>query len=365
MLFACGQPANYTINGTAEGVADGTMIFLSRAELRSKPVPVDSVTVTNGTFKFKGNQPADLYFLSVAMNKSFGFFLTAGNEVMNITLNTENIQGSTVTGSALNDNYAAYQRDVKAVREKISTLMAEYGNNKKAINENKKLRSAEKEKQLKALDESINARYEELDAQQQEVTKAFVMANSNNIVGQRVFLQTPYALTAEELSALVAGIQDKTTPAAAAIQQRLENVNNTLDGKPFVDVELNNPEDRPEKLSNWLGKGTYVLVDFWASWCGPCRKENPNVVAMYKKYHEKGFDIVGISRDRVKDKWVEAIAKDGLIWNHVWDKDAVAAQKYAVDFIPTMFLYDKEGNLIARGLHGETLRAKLKEIFGE
>ncbi len=365
-LFACGQPVNYTINGAASGVADGTVITLSRIEGRNKPVVVDSTTVTNEAFKFTGNQMVEKYFLTVADVKgAFGFFITGANEVMDIALNTEKMSAGTVTGSALNDAYVAYQKEKSVINESISALVTDYGNDKKAINDNEKLKPAEKKKQLEALDEKINARYEELDAQQKEVTKTFIMANGANIAGQREFLQTPYVLEAEELSTLAAGLPDKTTPAAVAIQQRLESVNNTLDGKPFVDVELNDPQDQPVKLSNWIGKGTYVLVDFWASWCGPCRRENPNVVAMYKKYHEKGFDIVGISRDRAKDKWVEAIAKDGLIWNHVWDKDAVAAQKYAVDFIPTMFLYDKEGNLIARGLHGESLRAKLKEIFGE
>jgi thiol-disulfide isomerase/thioredoxin len=118
-------------------------------------------------------------------------------------------------------------------------------------------------------------------------------------------------------------------------------------------------------LSSVAGKGTYVLVDFWASWCGPCRRENPNVVALYKQYHDKGFDVVGVSRDRAKDPWLKGIADDGLTWTHLWDKDGTACKLYVVDFIPTTFLLDKEGKIIARNLRGDALRDKLKELLGE
>ncbi len=365
-LFSCGQQPNFTINGTASGVEDGTLVTLSRVEGRGKTVAVDSIAVVGGTFKFNAYQPADRYVLSVAnVNKAFAFFITGNNEVMDIALNTEDMTASTLSGSELNDQYVAFQQKSNEVSKEISALIADYNKQSAAIKENKKLKDADKEKQLKALEDTTDVQYDALDAKKSEVLKAFIVANGNNIVGQRVFLQTPYALNAEELAALVAGISDKSTPAAKDIQQRLENVNNSVEGKLFVDVELNNTEDQPVKLSTWVGKGNYVLVDFWASWCGPCRRENPNVVAMYQKYHEKGLDIVGISRDRAKEPWLEAIQKDGLVWNHVWDKDGVAAQKYVVDFIPNIFLFDGEGKMVARALHGETLRAKLAEIYGE
>jgi thiol-disulfide isomerase/thioredoxin len=109
-----------------------------------------------------------------------------------------------------------------------------------------------------------------------------------------------------------------------------------------------------------------VLVDFWASWCGPCRQENPNVVKAYRAYQSRGFTILGISLDNQKDKWVAAIKKDGLVWTHVsdlkgWDNQVAAL--YGIKGIPMNFLLDKNGNIIAKGLSGEALEKKLAELL--
>ncbi|MFQ5445757.1 MAG: TlpA family protein disulfide reductase, partial [Saprospiraceae bacterium] len=111
-----------------------------------------------------------------------------------------------------------------------------------------------------------------------------------------------------------------------------------------------------------------LLIDFWASWCGPCRRENPHVVEAYHKYHDKGFDVLGVSLDKTKARWVAAIEKDGLIWHHVSDLKGwqnAAARLYGVRSIPHTVLLDKEGKIIARGLRGTALTAKLEDIFGE
>lgn len=364
-LFSCGQKANYTINGTATGVADGTLIKISRAEGRDL-LAVDSVKVENGTFKFNGFLTADRYFITVAAGEDvLPLFIQGNEEVLDVVLDSENMRNSTISGSDVNDKFVAFQKEQLAVAEEIKALMQQYRADMVAIKENKKLKEADRVKQLKALEDSTDVKYNPLDQKKTDLTKAFIQENANNLAGQYVFLQTPYALSNEELETLVAAIQDTTTNNAKKILERLDNVKKSADGQLFVDVTLNNTEDQPVALSTWVGKGTYVLVDFWASWCGPCRRENPNVVAMYQKYHEKGLDIVGVSRDRAKEPWLEAIEKDGLVWNHVWDKDGVAAKAYVVDFIPTIFLFDKEGKIVARGLHGEELRAKLAEVFGE
>jgi peroxiredoxin len=135
-------------------------------------------------------------------------------------------------------------------------------------------------------------------------------------------------------------------------------------GQNAAEISLPNPDGKTISLSQFKGK--YVLIDFWASWCGPCRKEMPNVVAAYAKFKDKGFEIFGVSLDQSKDKWVEAIAKDGITWPQVSDLkfwDSEPAKQYGVQSIPYTVLIDKEGKIIAKNLRGDELEKKLAEIL--
>ncbi len=136
-------------------------------------------------------------------------------------------------------------------------------------------------------------------------------------------------------------------------------------GEEAANLAAPTPEGKMLDLKSLRGK--YVLIDFWASWCGPCRRENPNVVRLYNKYKDKGFDILGVSLDNKKDKWVDAIAKDKLDWHHISDLkgwSSALAKPYGVKGIPYTVLVDKEGKILATRLRGASLEAKLKEIFG-
>lgn len=136
-------------------------------------------------------------------------------------------------------------------------------------------------------------------------------------------------------------------------------------GKPAPEISLPTPEGDIRNLSDLRGK--IVLIDFWASWCRPCRMENPAVVAAYNKYKDKGFDILGVSLDRNKEQWVNAIAKDGLTWHHVSDLQfwqSEAAKTYSVNSIPYTVLVDAQGNVIAERLRGAALDRKLAELLG-
>lgn len=137
-------------------------------------------------------------------------------------------------------------------------------------------------------------------------------------------------------------------------------------GQPAPDIALAGPDGEIYRLSSLRGK--WVLIDFWASWCRPCRMENPNVVRLYQKYHPKGFEIFGVSLDYQRDAWLQAIRQDNLTWIHVSDLkgwQSAAAQLYRVSSIPATVLVDPEGRIAAKGLRGATLEAKLREIYGE
>jgi peroxiredoxin len=154
------------------------------------------------------------------------------------------------------------------------------------------------------------------------------------------------------------------SPAIQNLKEEIEQAKMFLPGAVAPDFSQNTPEGKEVKLSDFRGKVT--LIDFWASWCGPCRRENPNVVKLYNQYKDQGFDILGVSLDRDEKRWLDAIAKDGLEWTQVSDlkgwKNQVA-KLYGVSSIPHTVLLDAEGRIIQRNLRGEKLEEKLAEIF--
>ena len=162
----------------------------------------------------------------------------------------------------------------------------------------------------------------------------------------------------------VDAFKDSDPSAAANMKAQIEQMKSFVVGGQAPDFTQKTPDGGEMSLSELRGK--VVLVDFWASWCGPCRRENPNVVRMYNKYKDKGFDILGVSLDKTQDRWVQAIEQDGLEWHHVsdlkgWSNEV--AQAYGVRSIPHTILLDQEGRIIARNLRGQALEDKLEQLF--
>ena len=154
-------------------------------------------------------------------------------------------------------------------------------------------------------------------------------------------------------------------PQMIILKQRVDVMKKVAVGQKAPDFTMNNVDGNPVALSSKIGT-KLLLIDFWAGWCGPCRRENPNVVKVYNEFHKKGFDVFGVSLDKTKEEWVKAIADDKLAWAHVSDLQYwsnAAAKIYAVNSIPANFLLDETGTIIGKNLRGEDLYNKVKEVL--
>jgi peroxiredoxin len=199
-----------------------------------------------------------------------------------------------------------------------------------------------------------------------EISK-FIIEHPKSIVsGYVLYRNWSYRLTPAEITANIA-LLDKNQQSSVYVKELKELVtvlNGVAIGKKAPDFTANNPEGKPVHFSENL-KG-YTLIDFWASWCGPCRKENPNVVAAYKEFHDKGFNIIGVSLDKKKENWIKGIKDDNLDWQHVSDLkfwNSEIAKLYGVRAIPGNYLIDSKGIIVAKNLEGEELKTTLKTLL--
>ena len=215
----------------------------------------------------------------------------------------------------------------------------------------------------------IEAEMDEIRQQMEDLDFQFVKENINNPAAwEKLYNAAVMAGSLEKQKELIAGAEGRTKELKdyQTIVGRIERLEKTAVGQPFVDISLEDPDGNPMHLSDYAGKGKCILVDFWASWCGPCKAEMPNVVALYKQYKDKGFDIVSVSLDSHKDRWVKAIEEWGMPWHHMSDLkgwDCEGAALYAVTAIPHTVLLGPDGTILARNLTGDDLRAKLEELL--
>ncbi|MDR0581981.1 MAG: AhpC/TSA family protein [Prevotellaceae bacterium] len=313
MAISCSEKRNLIVTGTVEGVPSGK-IYLQKFVNKVFFV-IDSTDIKDGQFTFSENVALpEIYGLTLdTLENSFFVFFDASP--VNIKLDTaQHYRNTEVTGSVSQDLYQEYRKNTD-------------------VN----------------IDEFIRQHPASL-------VSAYVL--------YRFF---SYRLPPDEIRANIALLDSSlwATQYVKTLQEFAETLELVAIGKPAPDFTLTTPGGDTVRFSDKLGKG-YVLLDFWASWCGPCRKENPTVVRAFNKYKDKGFDVFGVSLDKSKEQWVEAIGKDSLTWTHVSDLlywNSKPAQLYGIRAIPSNVLIDENGIIIKKNLRGKELEAVLAELY--
>ncbi len=343
------QQVKYSVSGTYTN--NGVKIYLKDKLTNHR---IDSVVVADGKFSFVGSAEKDALMTIKAKDVNWVTeFFNDGTPVM------ININDSTLKGSPQNERLAKYSVESDIPERELNEMMD------------------------RMTEDEMNAKEEEIMVMLTQVQeKQFALANKifkeeRNSLIPLAFSEAYFVDNG--LEAYDQLVQEKVVfashPYLKKVKDDLEKIFRPKDspkmafiGQQFTDLEMPDPEGKLHKISDLVGEGKWVLVDFWASWCGPCRAEMPKVLEAYNKYHAKGFEVIGISLDEKKEAWVKAIAHINMPWMQVSDLKgwrSAAAPVYKINVIPDNILIDPQGKIIERALRGKSLHYHLQKIFGE
>ena len=341
----------FTISGKIDGAKPGKVELQAR-EAGKMVTKYSTAIAEDGTFTLKGKvAEPDMYTLRISdIRGAIGLFLDNSDVVINGKADA--LMNAEIKGSKTHDDYTKYTALMKVQNDKIRPLYTAMGEADKAGNE------ADKKKVEAQIDELTAANNKEKIDMIKSLGSSPVAAYITNSISYNI--ENP-----ADMEAILAGFGTELADNkyVKTLKEGLVKMKATAIGVVAPDFTQNDPNGKPVKLSDFRGK--YVLVDFWASWCGPCRKENPNVVKAYNKYKNKGFTVLGVSLDREKDPWLKAIEDDKLTWTHVsdikyWENEV--AKQYGVRAIPANVLLDKNGKIVGKNLRGEKLEAALAKL---
>jgi peroxiredoxin len=355
ICIGCGRKATYTVNGTLTGIDDGK-ILLQEYLGQSKYKNIDSAEISDGKFTIKGSVDHPVSVIIGVEDKRSKTSFWLENSIISFNSDVDSMHKAEITGSESYNEYLSYNDYINSYREGSRELYS-------ILNDIRQNGS----------EEAISRAQIRADSAKKSETMAvinYVKSHPGSFVAASMLKSVTYYLTWQELEAALKAFDPvvASTEDMVALKEKIEVLRKVDIGQKAPDFTMNDPDGVPIRFYDVLAESEVLLLDFWAAWCGPCRKENPFVVATYNQFHSKGFSVLGVSLDKDRESWVKAIEDDKLTWTHVsnvmyWDNPV--AKMYGVSAIPTNYLIDKNGIIVGKNLRGIALKDKVSSLIGD